>query len=193
MQAPPLPLEVLRTHIEKVVRLTEAEAESVLAHFTYKRYRRHQFLVQEGESVPYIYFIVAGLVKLVYTDAKGKHHIASFAMEDWWETDSQAFFTQTRAVMALECIEDTDVFRLAFPDYQRLCAQVAKMEHFFLQKATFGYLGAQQRILSLLTTSAKERYEQLLERSPTLLQRVPKTQLASYLGVSRETLSRLSD
>jgi CRP-like cAMP-binding protein len=66
------------------------------------------------------------------------------------------------------------------------------MEHFFRRKSNFGYVGLQQRILSLLTTSAKERYEQLLAQYPSLFQRVPKTLLASYLGVTRETLSRLS-
>jgi CRP-like cAMP-binding protein len=193
MQAQPPPTDTLRAHIEKVVPLTEAEAEQVLAHFTFKKCRKHQLLVQEGEAVPYMHFIAAGLVKLVYTDDSGKQHIVSFAMEDWWETDARAFFTQTRATMSLECIEDTEVFRLAFTSYQQLCAQVPKMEHFFLQKATFGFIGLQQRLVSLLTTSAKQRYEQLLARFPALRQRVPKTQLAAYLGVSRETLSRLDD
>jgi CRP-like cAMP-binding protein len=65
------------------------------------------------------------------------------------------------------------------------------MEHFFLKKSHFGYIASQKRILSLLSTSAKERYEQMLQQYPALMQRVNKTLLASYLGVSRETLSRL--
>jgi len=66
------------------------------------------------------------------------------------------------------------------------------MEYFFLKKSNAGYIASQRRILSFLTSSAKERYEQLLEQYPILFQRVPKMLLASYLGVSRETLSRLS-
>jgi CRP-like cAMP-binding protein len=64
------------------------------------------------------------------------------------------------------------------------------MEKFFLEKANFGFIGAQRRIISWLTSDAKARYEQLLKQSPSLVQRVPKSQLAAYLGVSRETLSR---
>lgn len=81
---------------------------------------------------------------------------------------------------------------LSLENYQALRAALPKIEHFFLEKVTLGFLAAQQRILSLMTTSAKERYEQLAKQHPTLLQRVPKTQLAAFLGVSRETLSRLA-
>jgi CRP-like cAMP-binding protein len=94
--------------------------------------------------------------------------------------------------MSLQCLEDTDVCCLSLEDYQKVCAGLQKMERFFLTKSNAGHIGSQQRILSFLTSSAKERYQQLLKRYPSLIHRVPKTQLASYLGVSRETLSRLS-
>ena len=84
------------------------------------------------------------------------------------------------------------MFCLSLADYHALCAGLPQMTRFFLQKAALGAIAAQQRLLSLLTTSAQERYEQLLEQCPALFQRVSKTLLASYLGVSRETLSRLS-
>jgi len=184
--------EKLREHIEKIVPLTDEEFALVLTHFTYKKYKKHQFLIQEGDAVRYSYFVIAGLLKLVYTDSSEKQHIVSFAMEDWWESDFYAFYTQAKATMSLECLEDTEVFCLSFEDYQKLRNTLQKMERFFLEKSSFGFLGAQRRIISLITSNAKERYEQLLKQSPTLVQRVPKGLLAAYLGVSRETLSRLS-
>jgi len=184
--------EKLREHIEKIIPLSDDEFALVLTHFTYKKFKKHQFLIQEGDAVKYSYFIVTGLLKLVYTDASEKQHIVSFAMEDWWESDFYAFYTQTKATMSLECLEDTEVFCLSFEDYQRLRNTLQKMERFFLEKSNFGFLGAQRRIISLITANAKERYEQLLQQSPSLVQRVPKGLLAAYLGVSRETLSRLS-
>lgn len=84
------------------------------------------------------------------------------------------------------------VYCLLLEDYKKLCDGLQKMECFFLEKANFGFIGAQRRIISWLTLSAQERYEQLLKQSPALVQRVPKSLLAAYLGVSRETLSRLS-
>lgn len=186
-------LPILREHIERIVPLTDEEFALVAAHFTVRRFTRHQFLVQPGDAVRYFYFVVRGLLKLVYTDEAGKPHIISFALEDWWETDFQAYYTQTPATLSLECVEPTEVLCLSLQDYQQLCAALPKMEHFFLQKALLGSIAAQNRILSFLTTSARQRYEQLARRYPALIQRLPKTLLASYLGVSRETLSRLSD
>jgi CRP-like cAMP-binding protein len=182
----------LRTHIEKIVPLTDDEFAFVQAHFITKKFKKHQFLIQEGESVKYSYFVVSGLLKLVHTDDSGKQHIVSFAMEDWWESDYLAYFTQSPATMSLECLEDTEVCCFTLEDYRTLCAELQKMQYFFLQKANFGHIGSQRRILSLLTANAQERYEQLLKQYPALFQRVPKSLLAAYLGVSRETLSRFS-
>jgi len=182
----------LRTHIEKIVPLTDEEYTFILSHFTTKKFKKHQFLIQEGEAVKYSYFVITGLLKLVYTEETGKQHIVSFAMEDWWESDYYAFFTETTATMSLECLEDTEVLCLTLENYQNLCDDLQKMERFFLQKANFGFLGSQKRIISWLTSNSKERYEQLIKQYPSLIQRVPKSLIAAYLGISRETLSRLS-
>ncbi|WP_343690059.1 Crp/Fnr family transcriptional regulator [Chitinophaga sp.] len=184
-------MQFLRDHIEKILPLTDEEFTFVSTHFTTRKYKKHQYLVQEGDEVKYCYLVISGLLKLVYNDDNGKDHIVSFAMEDWWESDYYAYYTQSAATMSLQCLEDTEVYCFSFENYKKLCAEFPKIEHFFLQKSNFGFLAAQRRILSLLTSNAKERYEQLLKQYPSLLQRVPKSLLAAYLGVSRETLSRL--
>ncbi|OXG04140.1 CRP-like cAMP-binding protein [Flavobacterium araucananum] len=182
----------LREHIEKIIALTEEEFAFVYSHFSIKKFKKHQFIIQKGDPVKYSYFVVSGLLKLVHTDTKEKEHIVSFAMEDWWESDYYAFYTQTEATMSLECLEDTEVLCCSYDDYKKLRDGLQKMERFFLEKATFGFLGSQRRIISWQTSNSKERYEQLLKQYPSLFQRVPKSLIASYLGVSRETLSRLS-
>lgn len=135
---------------------------------------------------------MSGLLKLTYTDDSGKVHILSFAMEEWWESDFQAYFNQSKARMSLQCIEDTSVLCLSLENYQKMCFKVQKMQIFLIKMSNSGFIASQQRIISLLTNNAKERYEQLLRQYPSLFQKVPKSQLALYLGVSRETLSRLS-
>lgn len=182
----------LKNHIEKVAPLTDDEFDFVSEHFIQKSFKKHQFLVQPGEPVPYNYFLLSGLTKLVYTDDVLKQHVLAFAMEDWWDTDIQAYYTRTKATLSMECLEDTDVLCLSLDNYRALCAGLPKIEHFFLEKSIFGFIAAQRRILSLMTSSAEERYKQLIDRHPSLLQRLPKTQLAAYLGVTRETLSRLA-
>ena len=113
-------------------------------------------------------------------------------MEDWWITDYQAYFNQQHAQLNIDCIENTQVLCLSLHNREKLCAELHKMEHFFRKKSNAGYVALQRRILSLLNNNAQERYESLLKLYPELFQRVPKTLIASYLGVSRETLSRFS-
>jgi CRP-like cAMP-binding protein len=185
-------MQELRTHIEKLIPLSDDEFAFISSCFSRKKIKKHQFIIQEGDEVRHCYFVVAGLLKLVYTDDNQKEHIVSFAMEDWWESDYYAYLTQTRASLSLVCIEDTEVLCLSLEDYKKLCEGLQKMERFFLEKANSGFLASQRRIISLLTASAKERYERLISQHPSLVQRVPKSLLAAYLGVSRETLSRLS-
>lgn len=183
--------QFLRKHIENIIPLTDDEFAFIKSHFSVEEHKKRSFLIQKGEYVKHMYFVVSGLLKLSFHDSDGKEHIVAFAMEDWWEGDYLAFYKKTTATMSLQCLENTTVFCITLDDYNALCAGLPKIEHFLLAKANGGHIAAQQRIISFLTSSAKERYEQLLKKYPALLQRVPKTLIASYLGVSRETLSRL--
>ena len=149
----------LKEHIENLIALTDDEFSHILSHFSFEAYKKNDFLIKEGKNVKRCYFVVSGLLKLVYDDTYGKQHIVSFAMEDWWESDFSAFFTQTKAKMSLQCIEDTLVFSLSFKNYQKLSAELPKMERFFLKKSNAGYIASQNRVLSFLTSNAQERYE----------------------------------
>lgn len=184
--------EKLRKHIEKITVLNDEEFSLLYSFFTPMHYKKNQFLIKEGEIVKDAYFVLSGLLKLTYTDDMGKVHIVSFAMEDWWESDFQAYFTKTKATLSLQCIEDTEVLSLPLDGYEKICFELPKMQLFLLKMSNAGFIASQQRILSLLSCNAKERYDQLFAKYPSLFQRVPKTQLALYLGVSRETLSRFS-
>ena len=182
----------LREHIERIVALTDEEFEYIFAHFTSKKLKKHQFVVQDGSPVNYEYFVVNGLLKASFVNDGGKEHILQFAMENWWVTDYQAFVRQTPATLNIDCVEDVELLSLSFANKQKLCSESHKMEHFFRMKTTLGYISLQQRILSLMNDDALSRYRQLFAAHPQLFQRIPKALIASYLGVSRETLSRMS-
>lgn len=183
--------KLLRTHIENIVEITNEEFAFVKEKFIFEKYQKNEIIFSEEEKVDYVYFVLSGLLKLVYTDDNLKQHIVSFAMEDWWETDFHAYYTKRNASFTLECIENTEVLCLSLENFEELCNSLQKMERFFLRKSIAGHIGSERRILSLITSSARDRYEQLLSQNPSLFQRIPKSQIASYLGVSRETLSRL--
>ena len=171
--------------------LTQEERKLLRESFGYKKYRKGDYIIKEGDKVESIYHVLKGLLKLSYTDSDAKEHILSFASEGWWETDFSAFYLAHPAVLTLQCLEDSEVNMLAKSFYTDLTKEYPTLTQFFLDKSIRGHIASQTRILSLLNQAPKHRYEQFLKSYPHLVQRIPKTILSSYLGVSRETLSRL--
>lgn len=184
--------DVLRKQIEKIVKLTDDEFRFVMSHFTARTLKKHQYLVQAGDPAPNDHFVVKGLLRSFYIDDLGKTHILQFAMEDWWISDPEAYHNKMNATLNIDCLEDTRVYFISIDNREKLCADLKKMEYFFMKKTTAGYIALQKRILSLMSQKAEERFAQFFQLYPTLLQRVPKALIASYLGVTRETLSRMS-
>ncbi len=184
-------IDLLRNNIEDYVKITDEDFFAIRQHFDQMDFRKGDFIIRAQDSVSAIYFIQSGLVKLSYWGQDGKEHIASFAMENWWETDFNAFYLQRKSSCTLQCLEATTAYCLSLKNYQNLCARFPYMTGYFLDKSIRGHIANQNRILSLLTLSPKQKYEQFLQLYPSLVQRIPKTILAAYLGLSRETLSRL--
>lgn len=182
--------DLLRQQIERITPLTDDEFDYILSHYTRKKYKKHQFLIQENEPVPNNFFVLSGSLKAYHLDRDGKEHILQFAFSDWWITDYNAYYNQTNATITVDCIEDSEVLCLSLYNSEKLCSEMHKIEHFVRKKSNAGYIALQQRILSMLNNNPQERYEKLLQLYPLLFQKVPKKLIASYLGVSRETLSR---
>ncbi|TQM21087.1 Crp/Fnr family transcriptional regulator [Chryseobacterium aquifrigidense] len=183
-------MDILAHHIKKTVEISENDLEKVMSFFVKETFRKKDFIISENDKVKHLYFIVSGLVKLSVLDSNANEHIISFAMEDWWESDYQAFYTQTKATQIMQCIEKTEVLKLSYNHYRHILKEIPIMSNFFLHKAVNGHISNQRRIVSLIALNARQKYEHFLKYYPLLLQRIPKTTLALYLGVSRETLSR---
>jgi len=185
-------MDLLLKHINEIVPLTPEEFKEVLPYFTHRKYRKHQFIIQEGDLMTYENFIVKGIAKTFYTDNEGKEHILQFPMENWWFSDVNAFNTGTATTLNADCLEDTETLCISYENKEALCEKFRKMEYFFRKKYTLGSIAHHKRILSLLSNDASERYDQLMKQYPSLQTRVSKGLIAAYLGVSRETLSRLT-
>lgn len=187
----PYVLAKLRSHISQVIPISDEEFDLISGHFTLRKIRRKQYLIGEGDDVNYEYLVISGIYKVFYVDENGKEFIVQFAQENWWMTDYQAFFKQQKATMYIECIQEGEVLCATLQARETLAASQHKMEHFYRVKLTNGYLALQQRIKLLLSSTPQQRYEEFARLYPALLQSVPKKIIAEYLGVSRETLSRL--
>ncbi len=184
--------DFLRQHIEEIVQLTNEEFEIVLQYYQPKFIKRKSYLIESGQIVDCEYLVAEGLLKAFIHDDLGKEYIVQFAMENWWISDYLAFKEQTKGDLCVQALEDCFVLELSWENRIKVCERVPKMYQFHGIKAFSGYVALQKRVLSLMKNSAKEKYNLLLEQYPALFQRVSKTMIAHYLGVSRETLSRLS-
>lgn len=181
----------LRQNIEEVTPISDGEIEFINSFFSMKKVRRSQYLVHEGDDVKYEYMVLSGIYRVYYLDDDGKEHIVKFAQENCWMSDYKAFFKQGSASMFIECIEAGEVLCLTLYGREQLSSGLNKMEHFFKTRLTNEYVALEERVKLLLSNTAKQRYEEFMKSNPGLMQRIPKKIIASYLGVCRETLSRL--
>jgi len=181
----------LREHIEEITTLTDEEFDHIKTFFTIKNVRKNQFLVHEGDVVQYEFLTLDGIYKVFYIDDNGKEHIIQFAKKNWWMTDYIGFFNQKNATMFVECLQEGSVACLTLEGREKISSEFHKMEYFFRAKLTKGYIALQQRIIHLLSSTPQQRYEEFSRLYPDLISQIPKKYIAEYLGVSRETLSRL--
>jgi CRP-like cAMP-binding protein len=184
--------ESLRTHFKKSCDITDDQLDHLMQYFTPKKFRKHEFIIKEGDTVKYNYFVVKGCLKCFAIDENGKEYILQFATENWWICDYKAYWNGTPATVNIDCLEDCELMSVSMEDHERICDELHAVEHFFRKKANAGYVALQQRILSLIKMDAAERYDLFINQYADLIQRIPKQLIAGYLGVSRETLSRLN-
>jgi len=184
-------MDRLRQHIEAITPLSDEEFEYIKPFFTLKKVRKNQFLIHEEDEVKHEYLVLSGIFKVFYVDEQGKEYIMQFATENWWMSDYPAFFTQQKAGMFIECLADGEVLYSTLQAREKLASEMHTMEHFYRAKLTNGYVALQKRIKLLLSSTPQQRYEEFSTLYPDLFQQIPKKLIAEYLGVSRETLSRL--
>ncbi|WP_291921240.1 Crp/Fnr family transcriptional regulator [Chitinophaga sp.] len=183
--------KLLNEHISKQASLTPAEFEYFFSHFKPLSFKKGQVVIREGDKVDHEYFVVSGCLKTFYINQDIKMHILQFAMPTWWASDYDALYSQTSATVNLDCITDANLLSLSNADREKLCREIHQVEYFFRWRTNRGYVAAHKRLLSFMNNDAKTRYEELLRLYPELYNLVPKHLIAAYLGVSRETLSRL--
>lgn len=184
-------MDLLKTHISKRVRLTDAEFDRCRGFFVEKRVRKRQFLLQEGEVSRAIAYVTDGCLRSYTVDRKGEEHIIQFAIADWWISDLQSYLTGSPATYTIDAIQDSTVLLLEREARVRLLDAVPAMERFFRLLQEANYIAMHRRINASLSESAEERYLAFLKTYPALVEQVPQGQIASYLGITPQSLSRI--
>lgn len=183
--------EILKQHIAKTASLSEEEFEHFFSHFKAESFKKGKVIVNEGDDVDKEYFVLSGCLKTFFMNDNIKMHILQFTMPTWWTSDYAALYNKTKATITIDCISDAEVLSITNEAREKLCSELHQAEYFFRWRTNKGYVAAQKRLLSFMNNDAKTRYEELLALYPALYNMVPKHLIAAYLGVSRETLSRL--
>lgn len=183
--------QLLKQHLTKQIALTDEEFEYVFSHFKPHSYKKGEVVISVGDTVDAEYFVVSGCLKSFYINDDLRMFILMFAMPNWWASDYNALYYQVKATTSVDCITDAEVLSLSNDDREKLCRELPQIGHFFRWRTYRGYVAAHKRLLSFMNNDAKGRYEELMRLYPELYNLVPKQLIAAYLGVSRETLSRL--
>ena len=184
-------LDTLRKHVERRVHLTAAEFALCSKYFTPRAVRKRQFLLQEGAVCMHLAFVTKGCLREYTVDARGEEHILQFAIKDWWISDLQSFLTGTASTHNIDALQDSEVLSLERMARDSLFAAVPKMERFFRLLMEANYIATHRRISDSLAKSAEERYLDFIATFPALVEQVPQNHVASYLGLTPQSLSRI--
>jgi CRP-like cAMP-binding protein len=170
---------------------TEKEADFFVSHFTERKVKKRQFIIQPDFIAKYRVYVVQGTFKAYVIGNDGQENTISLAMDGWWISDPNSYIYQQPATMFVEALEDSLILQLDFENEQILKSHSHKFETFFRTVAERGLAFMQRRLIASLTLTAEERYEQFAEKYPDFLQRVPQFAIASYLGMTTQYLSRI--
>ncbi|MBB1283443.1 Crp/Fnr family transcriptional regulator [Flavisolibacter sp. BT320] len=183
--------ELLFQKFDEKVQLTSEEKELCKNFFQPKKLRKRQYLLQEGDPCRYLAFVEKGMLRSYSIDEKGSEHIIQFAFEGWWISDQYSFLTGEPSVYNIDALEDCELLLLTRAGEEELMEKVPKVERFFRLLLQGNVIATQRRLVSSLSQPAEKRYHDLVESCPTIPQRVPQHMMASFLGITPETLSRI--
>lgn len=184
-------VETFRNYLTSKAAFTDAELEQLEATAVVQKLKRRQHLLRQGDVCRYMAFVVSGCMRLYRTDEQAEEHILRFAIENWWMTDAESLRTGQPARSSIEALEDTHVLLWTRENFECLKRGIPAFNELEAQLGARHYDAQINRVYAVISHSAEERYEEFVKAFPDFYQRIPLHMIASYLGVSRETLSRI--
>ena len=183
--------EVFFQALRSKVSFTDHELATIKTYLLPKKLRKKQYLLQEGDVCKFIAFVEKGTLRSYTIDEKGNEHIVQFAFEGWTISDLYSFLTSEPATYTIDAIEESELLLINKSAHEELLRTMHHYETYMFMQITSAYIALQRRMSSTISQSIEERYSNLISICPTLTQRVPQHMIASYLGLTAETLSRL--
>ena len=182
--------QTLINYMNRVINLTPEEEEILISKITHRKYLKGQYLLQQGDICRFSGFIISGCTKTFFIDDQGQEHVIMFSIEDWWASDMGSFISQKPADLNVQCLENTEIISLSYDSQRELLEEIPKLERFFRIIIERAFVSSQKRIVRNFTMTAKERYLFFRSQYPQIEQRIPQYLIASYLGITKEFLSK---
>jgi len=184
-------LERIISYFSRHFPLNTKEREEVKRLFTQRLVKRKGYLLQEGEVCRHYFFVVSGCFRMFAVDSNFREHNLQFAAEDDWIADFQSFYDESPSKLFIEALEPSVVLLIRHEDLLYLYINYHKFDRNFRIMIERKLIDYQSRILQNISSSAEERYSAFQKQNPHLMNRLPSTQVASYLGITPEFLSKI--
>lgn len=184
-------MEKIIRHFDRYLPLGDNEIEALTSRLTKRKIKRKQYILQEGDICKYLTYVVEGCFKMYGVDGSGTEHNLVFSAEDTWIADLDSLHKERPSKLFIEAIEPSTILQVSKGDLWYLYTNYPKFDRNFRVIIEDKYIELQNRLLQTFSTTAYERYESFLEQYPDLANRLPNTQIASYLGVTPEFLSKI--
>lgn len=178
-------------YIKKWTDITREDESVISSAFEPVSVKKRKDLLVAGQVCKYIYFITKGCLRSFYVDPKGDEHIYQIRMENNWISDLESFFLQSPSNYNIEAIEDSQLLRISYERLEQLYIEIPNLERYFRILFQKAYINALKRLNATMWVTAMDRYNDMLKEHPEIFQRVPLIYIASYLGITPESLSRI--
>lgn len=173
------------------ISLNEQEIELLEGKSRYRRYRKGQYVVQQGDVCKMSNFVISGCLRIFHLDDDGREHTLMFPHENWWASDLGSFLSQTEAEYYIQCLEPVELLQFSHDSLNQLYKDIPKLERLFRIISQNAIVTLSKRIVMSYSLSAKEKYLAFQLDYPQIGQRVPQYMIASYIGVTKEFLSKI--
>jgi CRP-like cAMP-binding protein len=183
--------ELLKIYLKKKTNLSDERLDQWISLFIPKKINKNDYLLREGEVAKYTAFVASGCLRLYSVDPKGKEHILQFAPEEWWIGDMESFSKSIPSSYFIDAIEESEILLMDLQAQEKLFQQIPESVVFFQQLMQNRQVATQKRIIFSMSASAEQRYLDFIKTYPSFTQRVPQHMIASYLGITPESLSRI--
>jgi CRP-like cAMP-binding protein len=183
--------EIFQKYLDCKIALSQEQSDWIRSLSVVKKLRKHQYLLHEGDICRQHAFVSKGCLRSYSVNDDGSEHIVKFAVENWWLADRNSLMSGEPAKLNIDAVEDSEAVLFSKQDFDLICQQIPifnDMVNDILQRA---YNALQNRTLANISLSAIKKYEYFLQLYPDFALRIPQSMIASYLGISRETLSRV--